>query len=61
MLGVYKAISKAPDLAVLGLNGSGQKAAVFGGVLVSCLQGCFSVSDVHRQQGVPFFSAAVSN
>lgn len=49
MLGVYKAISKAPDLAVLGLNGSGQKAAVFGGVLVSCLQGCFSVSDVHRQ------------
>lgn len=39
MLGVYKAISKAPDLAVLGLNGSGQRAAVFGGVLVSCCRG----------------------
>ena len=31
VLGVHKATSKAPDLAVLGLNGSGQRAAGFGG------------------------------
>lgn len=36
VLGVHKATCTAPDLAVLGFNGSGQRAAGSGGMLMSC-------------------------
>ena len=41
-----KATSKAPDLAVLGLNGSGERTAGFGRDADVLLQECSSVSEL---------------
>jgi len=46
VLGVHKVTSKALDRAVLGLNGSGQRAAGFGGDADVPLQECSSVSEL---------------